>query len=185
MIKRHLAIIFGILVFALSSNGQLPISRLFTPENSGVSIMVPGGLMKHSIKTTSSGIEDLIYHTYAIDFEDSDMGYYAFILSFVDYPEGSMHSDSTELLEEFMGIAVKESIFQMRGEIIYESDEEYFKYPAKVWRINYKNGRATIRNKSIMIDNRFYMLQVMSSTNVKANEVAQNYLESFRLLAFE
>ncbi len=185
MKMRHLASTIGLFLLTYTLNGQLPISKLFVPENSGASIMVPGGLMKHSTKTTSTNIEDLTYNTFAIDFEDPELGYFAFILSYIDYPEGSMHSDSTELIEEFFSIAVKESIFQMRGEMIYESDEEFFKFPTKVWRINYKNGRATIRNKSIMINNRFYMLQVMSSTNVKANEVAQNYLESFRLLVFD
>lgn len=183
MVKNLIILLIITISYSDITIGQLPAGKLFVPEASGVSVVVPGGLMKHSTRETSSGIDNLVYHSFAIDFDDPSSGYYAFILSYVDYPEGSMHSDSTELLDDFFGIAVKESIFQMRGELIYESDEEFFKYPSKVWRINYKKGRATIRNKSIMINNRFYMLQVISNTDVKANEIAQNYLESLRLLS--
>ncbi len=162
--------------------GQLPDSRLFVPESGGFTILVPGGLMKYSSREVETEVGPLAYHSYAVDFTTENEKYFAFILSYTDYPEEGMHSDSSELLRDFFDVAVDESKFLMRGTLIYEAEENYLSYPGHIWRINYRNDSASIRNKSIMIGNRYYLLQVISDADVSSGDIAQDYLDSFKLL---
>lgn len=161
---------------------QLPDNHIFIPDRGGFSILVPGGLMKYTERGVETEVGDLHYNTYAVDFTTGDGKYFAFIISYTDYPEGGMHSDSSELLKDFFNVAVKESVFLMRGKLVYEAEEKYLNYPGLMWRINYRNEKASIRNKSLMIENRYYLIQVISGPDVYSGNIAQDYLDSFRLL---
>lgn len=161
---------------------QLPDRHVFIPEKGGFSITVPGGLMKNTLREVETEVGRLQYHTYAVDFTTEDDRYFAFIISYTDYPEGGMHSDSADLLQDFFNVAVKESVFLMKGKLVYESEENYLAYPGLVWRINYRNDKASVRNRSLMVESRYYLLQVISGADVYSGNIAQDYLDSFRLL---
>jgi hypothetical protein len=160
---------------------QLPENKLFIPKDSGISLTVPGGIMKENSSELSTPVGNLLHREYAIDYEDNGK-YYAFLFSYVDYPMGAMHEDSLELLKDFFQIAKDESLFLMRGTLVYESLGEWLGHPSYQWRINYKNNRYSIRNKSVLIGSRYFLIRVISSSDLESGEIAQDFINSLRLL---
>ncbi|NJN77492.1 MAG: hypothetical protein HC803_03485 [Saprospiraceae bacterium] len=106
----------------------------------------------------------------------------AYIIMYYDFPEGGMHSDSTELLKEFFDTTVKEAVAKLQGTLIYQNDLEHEGYRARQWRVNYSDNQVAIRSRAFMVKQRFYLLQTIGLTEVEQNNVSEYFINSFKLL---
>jgi hypothetical protein len=106
----------------------------------------------------------------------------AYIIMYYDFPEGGMHSDSTELLKEFFDTTVEEAVAKLQGTLIYQNDLEQEGYRARQWRVNYADNQVAIRSRAFMVKQRFYLLQTIGLTEIDQNNVSEYFINSFKLL---
>ena len=98
-----------VLLVAFSTNWQW-----FTSEKGSFTILAPGELTERSDEVETA-IGTLTYHTYLYKPESEDADNFLYMVSFCDYPEGGMHSDSVELLKDFFDATVESSVFSVNG----------------------------------------------------------------------
>lgn len=134
--------------------------------------------MRHRVDSALTAIGNLTYHSF-ICREGADMIY---LLSYCDYPEGSVHSDSTAFLSEFFQATLDQSVQNSGGELVYSEGAVIWGFPGKQWRINVPENKQVIRTKVFVVGNRFYTLQTVMSKGQSLNPNSQRFLESFRLL---
>ncbi len=128
---------------------------------------------KDTIKTE---IGDLIYNTFV--HKDSTLIYQ---LSYCEYPEGGMHSDSTDLIEEFFQAAIDESVLQVKGQKQYQSVIGQFGYPGYLWKTTFGDNKF-IRTKAFMAGKKYYSMQVIGLKKWDDDKKAFHFFDSFKFL---
>jgi hypothetical protein len=145
-------------------------------------VLVPG-IMEEKITKSKTAIGDLEYHTFICQVPETDkIENLVYIVSYCDYPKGSIHSDSTEFLKDYFEATIDESRRSIRGTLLYEADCKIDDFPGKTWRIDYNNGKATMRTKSFMVKNRLYSIQTACRRSENLNDDADKFFDSFRLM---
>lgn len=145
------------------------------------SILSPGE-MTENVDSVSTPIGTLAYHTFFFQTEDKNADNVLYMLSYCDYPPGTVHSDSTELIEELFAATLEAAQESVDGELLYERNTSYQNYPGKLWRINYLDGGALIKTKAFVIKHRLYTLQTVTHKNRSLNRSTDKFLDSFRLI---
>ncbi|RMF01494.1 MAG: hypothetical protein D6772_04730, partial [Bacteroidetes bacterium] len=69
----------------------------------------------------------------------------------------------------------------VKGELLFSQQGRQGAYPYRYWRIDYLNGRASIRTKALIRDNRFYTIQTVSRRERGMNHSTDRFIESFRI----
>ncbi len=146
-------------------------------------IEVPTGEMERKEKIIQTEIGDIAYITYVYQSPDKDFENALYIVSYCDYPENTMHSDSLDLLEDFFGNTIERASESVFGEIRYQDDFRYIDYPGKLFRIDYRQGTATLKSKVLIVHNRFYNIQIATTRGKSMNQAADKFLDSFYLLS--
>lgn len=122
------------------------------------------------------------YHTFYHQPEKDPQGNQWFSVSYCDYPDGTVHSDSTELLEEFFEETIRESAFSVDGEVRYVETIDYNTLPGRFWRVDYLDGQVVIKSRAYLVANRFYVIQVVMLKDKSANPDALKFLDGFKLI---
>jgi hypothetical protein len=145
-------------------------------------VMSPGGKMIEKLDTAKTPMGPIAYHLYynQPDFDGAEN--YFYMVSYCDYPEGSVHSDSTELVQQLFTETIKEAAFSIAGKVLYQDDIKFLGYPGKLWRIDYGRGKYTIKTRAYVIGNRFYTIQTVMSRLMSLNPLSDRFLDSFKLL---
>jgi hypothetical protein len=65
---------------------------------------------------------------------------------------------------------------------VYKSYEELSGFPGYFWRVDYLDGKAVIKSKAWLVDNRFYELKTISWKEKNINPSSDKFFESFKLL---
>lgn len=171
-------LLFGLFCLPLSLGAQwAPFSSL----DGRFQIPSPKPL-EHQESTVETPMGAITYHTYFCKPDEDANGNHWFSVSYCDYPEGSVHSDSTALLEEFFEETIKESAFSVNGEVRYVETTDYNGLPGRFWRVDYLNGQAAIKSKAFLLAGRFYVIQVVSLSGKSANPDSQRFFDGFKLL---
>ena len=154
----------------------------YTSMSGQFKIKVPGQ-MKEKVDTVQTELGQLVYHTYFYQNDGSDgSDNFVYMVSFVDYPEHSVHSDSTALLQEFFTATMDEAEFSINGELIYRKAIEEDGYPGYLWRINYRENSAMIKTKAFVRERRYYSIQAVTLKELGMNRQIDRFLDSFQLL---
>ena len=143
-------------------------------------ILCPGE-MEVKVDSMITGIGQLAYHTFYFQ-DDNTAENLLYMLSYCDYPEYTVHSDSTELHQEFFKATLESAVNSVNGVLLYSDDMDFRGYPGKVWRIDYLNGMAVIKTRAYLIGNRYYSLQTITLKERSLNTASDKFLDSFRLL---
>lgn len=162
---------------------QLPWKE-FKDYEGKFSVLVPGDMEKKEIPIETA-VGDLVYHSFYYQPTEKDPDNILYMLSYCDYPEGGMHSDSTELLTDFFDVTLASALESVKGELLYSDDISLQGFPAKLWRLTYKDGEASIKTKAVMAGNRFYVVQTVGFRDRGINPKIDKYLDSFRLVEAE
>lgn len=143
-------------------------------------VLAPGSFR---LKTDSiaTDVGTLAWHTYFFDDPTREAENAVYMLSYVDYPEGSIHHDSTELVSALFDATVEESAFSVAGGVTWSNRIRLGQYPGMFWRVDYKDGRAVIKTKAFVAGNRYYAIQVVMRRERSLNTAADKFLESLRL----
>ncbi|MEM9922114.1 MAG: hypothetical protein AAF990_28680 [Bacteroidota bacterium] len=144
-------------------------------------IMVPGPLELRT-KQIETEIGDIYYHTYMLQSNDDQADNLVYMISYCDYPEGSVHSDSTALLEEFFDTTVETAMSSVNGNLRYSSKVQLKDYPGRIWRIDYNDDQAVIKTKCFLVGSRYYSIQAITVKDRSLNPAMDRFFDSFELL---
>ena len=159
-----------------SQNEWIPFD---SPEGN-FSLLVPD-TMVHTTKELELAIGTLqyqIFHYQGLDTSEN----WLYQLSYVDYPEGSVHSDSTEFLEILFDENVKSSAKSVFGKVTYQQPDKYGKYPGHIFKVHFAEDKVAIKTRLYMVENRYYAISVTGPRGYSLNPKVEEFLNSFRLL---
>jgi hypothetical protein len=146
------------------------------------SITIPGPF-DHRIDTLTTAVGEQLYHTYFYQVPKGERAEnLIYVLSYVDYPEGTFPADSTDLIASFFTATEESAAETLRGEIVYATDRQTLGFPGRLWRINYRDGEATARTLAFLVDRRYYELKTFALTNSGLGESTDRFFDSFRYL---
>ena len=147
-------------------------------------IETPGPLQTN-VDTVETALGEMVYYTDFFQPNDAYAENVLYMVSYYDYPEGTVHSDSLDLIAEIFDVTQEEATSSMGGELLYASDVEQEGYPGRIWRIDYRNGQATVRTRAYLVGRRYYAVQIISKGALRLNSSSDRFMDSFRFFAPE
>ena len=141
--------------------------------------------MNHKVDSIATPVGKIAWHTYFLqqaNEEAEDASSMIFMMSYCDYPAYTVHSDSTELLEEFFESTIDQAVAAVEGELRYVTEQTLHDFPGRFWRIDYLDGEAVIKTRAFVVENRFYTVQVVSKRALNFNPASNRFFDSFKLL---
>lgn len=138
--------------------------------------------MQRNVDTLDTGLGQQVFHTFFLKVPDpatADNVIYA--LSYVDYPPGALHHDSTALVRELLLASEEEAATAVGGEVIYAAEKTISGYPGRQWRIDYNGGKASARTLAGVAGNRYYEMKVFSLEASGPNKSADKFFDSLQL----
>ena len=178
---------FVFLIFYSSSALTAQYGETITPEwmeftsDSG-SFRVSGpGEFTLKVDSIDTEIGLLAYHTYFLQDTTADADNKIYMISYCDYPEGTVHSDSADLHASFFEETMDAAVFSIDGELTYWDEITVEEYPGRFWRVDYLGGGALIKTRAFLVRNRYYALQTVMLKAKSMNNSSSRFLDSFRL----
>ncbi|NJB84959.1 hypothetical protein GGR26_000704 [Lewinella marina] len=145
-------------------------------------IHTPGPL-SHKADTLTTAVGDQVFHTYFFKVPDLQRAEnLIYVLSYVDYPPGALHQDSTELVEELLLSTQESAAEALRGEVIYATERAVEGFPGRLWRIDYKDGEASARTLAFVAGGRYFELKTFALTGRGLGDASDKFFRSFRYL---
>jgi len=146
-------------------------------------IMSPGP-MKSKVDTVQTAVGELAYniHYYQPPDEGRSAHNLLYMVTYCDYPQGALHEDSTELLQEFFDATMESAASAVLGEVKYDAERDYRAKPGRFWRIDYLDGEAVIKTWGIVAGRRYYSVQTITVASRSLNKVSDHFLDSFRII---
>ena len=144
-------------------------------------MLVPGPV-ELKVDSINTDIGKLAYYTFIYQPEDQKADNLLYLISYCDYPEYTVHSDSAELVAEFFDATIETAVSSVKGELLYDNELFLKNYPGRIWRIDYLEGRAVIKNRAFVVKNRFYSLRTIALKEKNLNPSSDRFFESFHLL---
>lgn len=140
------------------------------------------GLMLEKTDSIETPLGELAYRVHFFQPEDKTADNLLYMISWCDYPEGSIHADSTEMLEEFFNATMESAAFSVKGNVVYSDAYKMEEYPGRIWRIDYLDGNAIIKTRAFVVGSRYYALQTVSRKEQHLNILGEKFFDSFRLI---
>lgn len=141
-------------------------------------VLTPGDFDK-AVDTVRTDLGKLAYHILVYNNQQKNAENLFYMITFCDYPPGTIHSDSTALLKDFFEASIDQAASSVKGDVMYQSDVSLQGYPGKVWRINYLRDQAVIKTKAFMVRNRFYSIQTVTLKDMAMNAASERFFDSF------
>jgi hypothetical protein len=139
------------------------------------------GAFSEKTTTMKTGIGSLEYHTFTHESTSKDADNIAYIVSYCDYPTGTVHADSTELADAFFETTIAASVNSVRGEMVYTNDISTQHQPGRLWRTDYHRGEYVIKTKAFLVKNRYYAAQVITHRAKSLNASVDIFLEGLKV----
>ena len=149
----------------------------FSPVKGGFSVEVPDS-MQYSSQELKVPIGTILYHTYFFkDDREADNNLYQ--VQYFDYPEGTVNSDSTELVDLVLSENIRSAENSVKGELLYQHKETLSGYPGVLFKISFEDGDAAIKSKMFIRESRFYSISVAGARDKSLNQAVERFLDSF------
>ena len=172
-----------LLVFAISS-GFILTSDWFLVKNEaqGYQIEFPEE-PSSNVQTvnTEAGPVDMHIHMLDLSNKENDSNL-IYLSSFAQYPDTLVHSDRKEQLPGFFKETIEGLSGSIDGKIMDEKKVEIGKYQGREVKINFQDGMAIIRIRIYLVQNKVFMLQVVTKTENDSNDAIAHFMNSFALL---
>ena len=144
-------------------------------------IMVPAD-MQCKEQNIHTPIGNLLYTTYYYQSPDKNADNFYYSVSFVDYPENSIHSDSSDLVQDFFANTIEASTQSVDGKLRYADPIKIKRYPGRLWRGDYNDSTTTIKTRAYLVGKRYYQIQVIMPRHKSTNKAQDLFFNSFRIL---
>lgn len=141
------------------------------------------GYMIEKTDTINTRLGEQVNHTFFFQSPDKQSDNLFYMLSYVDYPEGTMNMDSVEFLRDFFEASAEEAAFSISGDLVYSNARDWYGgYPGQVWRVDYLNGEVIIKTRAFLVENRYYTIQTIMLKNNSLNPSSDKFFNSFYLM---
>lgn len=180
MINKNSLLAFVLIlipILGFSQEGWIPYR---SPE--GGFKVATKGIFKEVLTHAETGIGKITVHN--LVYQDKEATSPVFVIMYYDFPEESIHSDSSEVVQDFFKETIESAVASTSGTLIYESEVSLHGFKGKQWRINYSENQGMIKTQAFLVENRYYSLSVMSPTEGGALDI-NKFFNSFRLIAYE
>ena len=154
---------------------------VFTSENGGFSIMTPASL-DLSVQSLTTHVGDVQLYTYTHKVPDSTAQVFQYSVTYYEYPEILIPSDSTEMIAQFFSETLDAIAERIDGQIVYSEPVPFQDYPARLTRISYQDDQYALKNKLILANNRFYLVEVFSTRDKVVDDRINKFIETCKLL---
>ncbi len=144
-------------------------------------VYTPGDFLL-AVDTVQTNLGKLAYHMHVYHNQQKFAENVFYMITWVDYPLGTIHQDSTELLDEFFKASMDEAAQNVRGKVAYSGETSLQGYPGYLWRINYKMETAVIKTRVFVRDNRYYSIQTVTVKDLAINAASDRFFDSFQFL---
>lgn len=181
ILMRIILIIF--MLTPLLSFGQA--WELFKDEAGAFQVYAPK-IVKTLDQEMETDIGKIVSHSiYFMETDTEEEKGKLFLVNYYDFPEGSMHSDSVEILSEFFRSTLESASAAVQGELLYADDIRIKGYPGKLWKIAYNGGLAVLKSKAYIVGRRYYSITSVSDRRKSLDNKMNEFLDSFRLIRTE
>ncbi|MFZ1749953.1 MAG: hypothetical protein WAU01_07165 [Saprospiraceae bacterium] len=153
--------------------------QIFSPPGQSFEVFVPGS-MKSGEKKILTDVGYMHPVTWLYQSTDGDPNY-LYTVSYVDYPEGTFHSDSTDLIKELFDTSIDANIGDLNGQLVYQSEQPYGNHQGVIYRAAYNGNKAVVKGRMILCNDRFYAIQVFTLSEKSLNPDMDKFLNSFKL----
>ena len=160
----------------LGSSIHAQINQVFV--DGGVQLTVPD-TMKLRPRVGNTELGDIVLYQYYLK-KEINGHIVKFVFQFCDYPEGSIHHDSTELIQLFFEATAEESAKSVYGKLEYSSEINIMGYPGMVWRVTFDKEKGLIKSKAFIKGNRYYNLKVEYPRRMSMDPVIDQFLDTVR-----
>lgn len=151
----------------------------FSPPGQPFEILCPGQ-MKNAEKKLLTEVGEMHPVTWVYQGNENESNY-IYSISYVDYPEGTFHADSIELIDEFFKVSMDSHIKDLHGELVYTTPDNYYSFPGLLYRVSYNKNKAVAKSRMILAGDRFYALQVYTISEKSLNQDIDKFLNSFEI----
>ena len=153
-------------VLFVDPDGRFEVRMPEDIEESSRNIATPLGPLKYISLSSEEVAED---------------GAVQYNLSFCDYPEGTFHPDSTELIALFLEETISASIESVSGELIYQDRARGRTQEGRIWKVTSERHKRNFKNMALIDGDRFYNLQVIMPPEKTLDNNADEFFDSFKL----
>ncbi len=152
--------------------------KRFTPPGQSFEILTPGE-MKNGEKRILTDLGHIQPVTWLFN-DPAGVPNYLYLLSYIDYPDGTFNLDSLDLIREFFDVTIETQVKELAGQLVYQSDSPFGFYPGRIFRASYNQNKTVVKGRLILIDDRCYILQVYTFSEKSLNPEMDKFLNSFR-----
>lgn len=110
---------------------------------------------------------------------------FTFMITMVQYPPGTVPSDSTEVHEELLSDVIYNSADQLLGSVIYDTDISTDDIMARMYRLSYGADSMSIKSRVMFYEGQLYNVQVACPTSSNLDKKVDKFLDSFMILKEE
>lgn len=154
---------------------------VFTSENGGFTIMTPAPL-DLAVQSIPTHVGDIQLYTYTHKVVDSTAQVFQYSVTYYEYPEILIPSDSTEMVTQFFDETLSAIAERIDGHIVYSEPVPFRDYPAMLTRISYQDDKFALKNKLVLANNRFYLIEVFSTSDKVVDNDINKFIDSFKLI---
>ncbi len=133
----------------------------------------------------STGFSNVIHNcVYQEDYTKDGRQYKGkiFMVTIMEYPNEPLYTDSIALILELMQESIPTRIGNYKTNIIYQSENNYLSAPGVSYRLNYNEGKSTLKARMIWYKNKLFTVQCFSSVERALDTGIDKFIESFRIL---
>jgi len=113
--------------------------------------------------TVTTALGEMPFTTYFVKDDEAMTGNRLYMLTVIDYAEGSFPEDSAARRNDFFEQTVDAATQAINGDLIISQPLEGSRYNGWIFRVNYGEERPTVvRNQIYLVKDRYYHLQVFS-----------------------
>ncbi len=134
-----------------------------------------------STQKLPSSIGELLLTISAYEPKDAVDENLAYLIMETDYPDSTVHSGKTELLDKFFRGAIDGAITSVNGKLISESTIMVGMYPGRSIEINLGDGQAIVKMMMVLREKKMIMVQTVSDTGNYPNNAINSFFNSFNL----
>lgn len=106
---------------------------------------------------------------------------YFYQVNYIEYPEGTIHSDSIDLMDDFYLETIRGAVETFNGTLAYDADVEANGVKGRMYRIDYNDDSLSLKAKAFVIRNRYYSIQAIYKKGQKINAL-DRFFDSFDLM---
>ncbi|MEZ4909618.1 MAG: hypothetical protein R2774_02025 [Saprospiraceae bacterium] len=172
-----LLIAYFILSYTLCSSQEF---KIFRPLDADISFLAPCD-MEYATKDVLTEIGKLKTASWSC-VSNSDGRQFAYVVTYTEYPEGTLPIDSTDLLQTVLDESILQNVSDIKGDLVYKVSSPYQNYIGMLYRASFQENKAILKARFILIHDILYNLQVYAPTENSLSDDIDAFLNSFEYM---